>query len=128
MSTPRTLLAEQFTADHGHKVYPYPYSPSEVRAPVIAVWRTDVDPHPSSPGLLRHTLTVNAYVGKALGEEAEDALDDLLDDVLLSLQRVEGVTVTKSERTVFKDVFQGWDITCYADSANVYKQTILAEG
>lgn len=133
MSTPRQTLAAQFIADfpEAYKVYAYPYAPAQVGEPVVAVWRTDVDPHPSTPGLLRHTLTVQAYIGPTLGEKAEATADDLLDAVLLSLQRLPAVTVTGSERKVFGDpetgTFQGWTVKCYADSPNVYKQLILEE-
>lgn len=129
MSTPRETVAARFILDHPtYKVYAYPHAPSEVRSPVIAVWRTDVDPHPQTPALLRHALTVQAYIGPALGEKAEATLDTLLDAVLLSLQRLPGVSVTGSERTIFQDAFQGWTVKCYADSPNVYKQQILTEG
>ncbi len=129
MSTPRTILAEQFTTDHpAHKVYAYPYAPTEVRANVIAVWRADLGPHPASPGKLRHSLIINAYGKATLEERAEAELDDLLDDVMFSLQRIDGVTFDSAERTTFNDAFQGWSIKCHADSANVYKSTILSEG
>lgn len=128
MSTPRETLAAQLRTDHpDYRVFDYPYAPSEVRSPVIAVWRTDVNPHPQSPSMLRHDLTVQAYIGPTVGEKAEATLDDLLDAVLLSLQRLPAVTWTKSERTIFQDTFQGWTVTCYADSPNVYKQLILEE-
>lgn len=128
MSTPRQILAAQFTADHPtYKVYDYPYFPKQVSSPVIAVWRTNMDPHPSGQGLLRHPLTIEAYIGPTVGEKAEATLDDLLDAVMLSLQRLDAVTVTGATRDIFGDVFQGWTIKCYADSPNVYKQLILEE-
>jgi len=132
MSTPRQILATQFRADHAHKVYAFPYLPSEVRAPIIAVWRTDLSPHPQSPNALRHSLIIQAYGGASLEERAEAELDDLLDDVMFSLQRIQNLAIDSAERTVFGDetrgTFQGWVIKCHADSANVYKQTILTEG
>jgi hypothetical protein len=129
MTTPRTLLAEQFTTDHpAHKVYAYPYAPKEIRANVIAVWRTDVGPHPTAAGLLRHSLVINAYAGATIEERAEAELDDLLDDVLLSLQRVDGVTFDTAERSVFAESFQGWTVKCHCDSPNVYKSQVLTEG
>ena len=129
MATPRTTIADQLRADHpDHKVYAYPYAPSEVRANVIAVWRTDVNPHPNSANYLRHSLTINAYGAATLEERAEAELDDLLDDILLSLQRVDGVTFTSAERTVYAESFQGWTVKATADSPNVYKSTVLSEG
>lgn len=128
MTTPRQTVAAQLTTDHpAHKVYAFPYAPKEIRENVICVWRTDMGPHPASPNLLRHNLTIHAYGKATLEERAEAELDDLLDDVMLSLQRT-GVTVTGAERTVFADAFQGWTIKADFDSPNVYKQTILTEG
>lgn len=128
MATPRTTVAAQLMADHPtHKVYAYPYAPTEVRANVIAVWRTDMAQHPTSPKLLRHSLTINAYGKATLEERAEAELDDLLDDIMLSLQRIEGVTFTSAERTVYADNFQGWTVKVTADSPNVYTETVLTE-
>lgn len=128
MATPRQTLAAQLIADYpGHKVYAYPYAPAEIRANVIAVWRTDMAPHPTSPKLLRHSLTINAYGKATLEERAEAELDDLLDDIMLSLQRIDGVTFTSAERTVYADNFQGWTVKVTADSPNVYAATIIEE-
>jgi hypothetical protein len=127
MATPRQTIADQLTADYpGHKVYAYPYAPTEVRANVIAVWRTDLAPHPASPNKLRHSLTIAAYGKATLEERAEAELDDLLDDIMLSLQRL-GVEFTSAERTVFAESFQGWTVKCAFDSENVYRQTIITE-
>jgi hypothetical protein len=127
MTTPRQSVADQLTADHPtHKVYAYPYAPAEVRANVIAVWRTDLAPHPTSPKLLRHVLTINAYGKATIEERAEAELDDLLDDIMLSLQRT-GVEFVSAERTVYAESFQGWTVKCNFDSANVYAATIIEE-
>lgn len=135
MSTPRQTVADQIITDHtlkGYKVYPYPYFPSEVRKPVIAVWRTDLGPHPSTPNALRHSVLIQAYLGKTVGEAVEDTGDDVLDDIMLSLQRVEGISFDTAERTVFgteeTGQFQGWTIKCHGDSTNVYKSQVLTEG
>ena len=134
MATPRQTVADQLRADNEtFKVYAFPYFPAQVgERNVIAVWRTDIAPSPDSPNLLRHSLQLQAMVGPALEEKAEAAGDDLLDAVLLSLQRVPGVGGVSAERTVFGDeergTFQGWLIKCHADSPNVYKSTVLSEG
>lgn len=132
MSTPRTTLAEAFRTDTEYTVHAFPYFPSEVRAPVISVWRTDVDPHPANPNALRHSIQINIFLGVSLEERVEAAADDALDAVMLSLQRLAVVGGITAKRTVFGDeqsgTFQGWLITCHADSANVYKSQILTEG
>ena len=134
MATPRQTVADQLRADNpGFKVYAFPYFPAQVGAdPVISVWRTDVGTSPDSPNLLRHALQLQAMVGPTLEEKAEAAGDDLLDAVLLSLQRLDSVAGITAERTVFGDeergTFQGWLVKFHAESANVYKQTVLTEG
>ena len=133
MATPRTILAEALRADNaGFKVYAFPYFPAQVGDdPVVSLWRTDLAPSPDSPNLLRHSLQIQAMVGPALEERAEAAGDDLLDAVLLSLQRLGTVAGITAERTTFgndeRGTFQGWLIKCHSDSENVYKSTVLAE-
>lgn len=129
MATPRETIAAQLSGDWpGHVVYAYPYAPTtDIRKNALAVYRTDVDPHPTSPNQLRHAVTIDAYGKTKLGTDSEVELDDLLDDILLSLERLAGVTFLKAERKVFKDAFQGWTVTLTADSENVYKTTVRTE-
>ena len=133
MTTPRQTVAAQLRTDNAtFKVHAFPYLPAQVGDdPVISVWRTDLAPSPDSPNNLRHSLQITAIVGPTLEEKAEAAGDDLLDAVLLSLQRLDVVAGISAERTVFGDEvkgqFQGWLIKCHAESPNVYKQTVLAE-
>lgn len=133
MPTPRTTLADALrTENTTFKVYAYPYFPAQVGdSPVISVWRTDLGTSPDSPNLLRHSLQIQAMIGPSLEEKAEAAGDDVLDAVLLTLQRHGKVAGITAERTVFGDTergqFQGWLIKCHADSENVYKQTVLTE-
>lgn len=129
MSTPRQTIAAQLAADNaGWDVYPWAYAPAtDIRRHAVAVYRTDVDPHPQAPGKIRHSVTIDAYGMTKLGERSEDELDTLLDGILLSLQRIEGVTFLKAERNTFKESFQGWTVTCSADSENVYQTTVRNE-
>jgi len=130
MATPRQIIADQLIEDYPTKyaVYPWMYSPAtNISTCAIAVYRTEMADHPDAPNQLRHSIAIDAYGQKTQGEGVEDELDDLLDDIMLSLQRVEGVYDITAKRSVFKDSFQGWAITCSADSANVYKSTILSE-
>lgn len=130
MATPRQTIADQLITDHAtlYSIYPWMYSPTgDLRKCAIAVYRTDLGDHPSTPGALRHSVTIDAYGTKTLGEAAEDELDDLLDDILLSLQRIDGLYGIEAKRSVFKESFHGWTITCTADSPNVYKTAVLNE-
>ena len=132
MPTPRQIIADQFIADHtpakDYAVYPWMYSPTtDLRKPAIAVYRTEVTDHPTDPKQIRHSINIDAYVGKTQGEAVEDDSDDLLDDIMMSLQRIDGVFGITAKRSVFKDAFHGWAITCTADSPNVYKSAVLDE-
>jgi hypothetical protein len=132
MTTPRTLLKAQIVEDHGDKyvVHAFPYFPSQVTKPVIAVYRTGINPHPDTINKLRHPLKVDVFLGSTLEEKVEAAADDAIDDVLLSLLRF-GLTANGATRTIFGDKergeFQGWEITADFDSENVYQATIRSE-
>ena len=131
MATPRQTIADQLLEDYTltkeYAVYPWMYSPtSDLRKPAIAVYRTEVTDHPTAPNQLRHSMAIDAYGKKSMGEGVEDELDDLLDDIMLSLQRL-GVEFTSAERAVFAESFQGWTVKCAFDSENVYRQTVLTE-
>jgi hypothetical protein len=130
MPTPRQSIADQIITDYPTKyaVYPWMYSPTtDLRQCAIAVYRTEVGDHPTRAGDLQHTVSIDAYGKKTQGEAVEDELDDLLDDIMLSLQRLERVYDITAKRSVFKDAFQGWAITCTVSSGNVYKSTVLTE-
>jgi hypothetical protein len=127
MATPRQTIADQLIQDYPTKyaVYPYLYAPAtNISQPSIAVYRTAVEE--SGTGL-SHPVTIDAYGQKTMGEKVEDELDEMLDDIMLSLQRLERVYEIKATRTVFKDTYQGWSITCSVSSGNVYKSAVLDE-
>ena len=126
MATPRQTIADQLIEDYPTKyaVYPFMYSPTtDIRQPAIAVYRTEV----ALADKLTHSLAIDAYGKKSTGEGVEDELDDVLDDIMLSLQRLELVYDITAKRSVFKDSFQGWAITCTVSSGNVYKSAVLDE-
>jgi hypothetical protein len=126
MATPRQTIADQLIEDYPTKyaVYPYLYEPTtDIRKVSIAVYRTEV----ALADQLTHSITIDAYGKKSTGEGVEDELDDVLDDIMLSLQRLERVYDITAKRSVFKDSFQGWAITCTVSSGNVYKSAVLDE-
>jgi len=127
MATPRQTIADQLIQDYPTKyaVYPNLYAPAtNISQPAIAVYRTAVE---ESANGLSHPVTIDAYGQKTMGEKVEDELDEMLDDIMLSLQRLERVYEIKAARTVFKDTYQGWSITCSVSSGNVYKSAVLDE-
>jgi len=129
MATPRQIIAEQLRTDQpDYKVHAFPYLPAEVGAvPVISVWRTDLGTSPDTPQRLRHSLELQAIVGPSVEERAEDYGDDVLDEVLLSLQRVPGVGGVTAARTTFAEKFQGWLVKFHVESENVYQTQVRNE-
>lgn len=131
MSTPRQTIAAQVKADHPDwKVFSYPHKPSNVETghPVVCVFRTEVLPA-SKPQWITHAVTVQAFGAKTMLEAAEDEMDNLLDGVLLSLERVKGYTMQSAKRaTFYEGSLSGWEIEATATSANVYRDTVLKEG
>lgn len=128
--TPRQQLAEQFRADHpAWLVSDFPDVPKQIAKgrPVVSVWRSELVPA-SNRTNLAHEITINGYGAKTVGAGAEDELDDLLDDLLLSLERFPGFILTRAARQSFaNDSIAGWQITGTVLSANVYRSTILTE-
>ena len=130
MATPRETIAAQIATDHPlWLVWPYPDVPKNVAKdrPVVSVWRGTVAPGESRQ-TLRHDLTLNVYGAKRIADGVEDELDDLLDGVMLSLERVDGFRFTQAERQSFaNDTIAGWQITGSVASANVYRSIIIEE-
>lgn len=129
MPTPRQRVAEQIAADNPKwVVLPYAHVPAQVAKsrPVCAVWRSDVDPAVSRQGLT-HAVSVNVYAS-ATGERGEDELDDSLDAVMLSIERLEGFKFERASRQMFSnDTLAGWHIELSQLSENVYRTHILKE-
>lgn len=129
MSTARGQVADAITAAQPlWDVHPYPFVPKQISKarPVVCVYRTDLEP--AENGTLRHALTLNLYGAASVGAGAEDELDANLDEVMLTLQGLEGCVFDSASRQTFNDVIAGWQVTCHVKSHNVYKQQILKDG
>jgi hypothetical protein len=125
--TPRQIVAAQIQTDNtSFTVKDFPTTPTEVRDPYIVVWRSDVE-EAETPLALKHTLTINAYGARTVGAEAEAALDDLLDALMISLQRIPGFVLDKAERSTFADTFHGWKITGHVHTENYPRSTVIGE-
>jgi hypothetical protein len=129
-TTPRQQLAAQIADDHPDWIVAdFPLVPSQVRRgkPVVSVWRSDVTPAPNRP-LLAHELTLHVYGSKVQGVEAENELDDILDGVMLSIERYKGCIFTRATRRQFADdAFSGFEILALAYSPNIYRAAVLQE-
>lgn len=74
------------------------------------------------------TLTHECNIEVLIGKPNEDDLDEALDEVLLSLQRIPGITWSNASRKIFDDKYHGYEITVSATSANIYKTLIASKG
>lgn len=130
MSTPRQTVAEQLEADHPDwKVLPYAFQPSNVELghPIVTVFRSEVAPG-STVLVLDHKVTIFAFGSGTKAEAAEDEMDEILDGVLLSLERIGGYTVQSAKRGDFyNQTLSGWHIETTMTSANVYRDAVMRE-
>lgn len=129
-TTPRQQVAAQILTDRpGWIVVPYPFTPASVAParPVVTVIRSDLSPGSRLTGLT-HELQINLYGAGTVGAKTEDSLDDFLDEIMLSLERVGGFKFDKASRMTYRDeTLAGWQITGSVQSANVYRQAVQNE-
>jgi len=129
VDTPRQQLAARIQTDHPTWVVKdYPEEPKQVRKgkPFISVYRADVAPEGRQH--LGHELTIHVYGSRVLDAAAENELDNILDGVLLSIERYEGCLFRKASRRNFaNDTFAGFEITATVFSSNVYRSTVIQE-
>jgi hypothetical protein len=129
MDTPRQQLAARIQEDNsGWIVHDYPVIPKQVRKdePVVSVWRSAVVP--AGRLHLSHELTLHVYGAKVIGAPAEAELDNILDAVLLSIERYEGCILGRVDRRQFaNDAFGGFEISVSVYSANIYRSAVLQE-
>lgn len=130
MTTPREDLAAQLAADNPDwTVLAYQFQPANVSPgkPIVTVWRGELAPGDSAL-TLNHKLTVFAFGSRTAGAEAEAEMDDILDGVLLSLERLSGWKFESARRGVFYEgTLSGWHIEASALSKNVYREVVMTE-
>lgn len=89
--------------------YPFGLDPKELKRPAVAVFRETVGQEPAS---LEHGFIIQIFTPHSEAtEKSEDALDTLLDTVLVALRRLAVVTFKEAKRQVLAEQFQGWEIT-----------------
>lgn len=128
MPTVRQEVAAGIAGDNpAYRVDDYPNTPAQVtpNAPYVDVYLTDLAQN--GEGSLTHTLRVDCYAGRTLGAEAEDEAETIRDAVLLSLQRLDHVTWSTCQRSVFHETYIGYQITAEFTSRHVYAETIRQE-
>lgn len=129
MDTPRQQLAAQIQADHPEWIVKdYPDEPKQVRQgkPFVSVWREAVVPAPRTH--LDHELKLHVYGSRVQDAAAENELDNILDGVMLSIERYAGCRFTRADRRNFaNEAFAGFEITVATYSPNVYRAAVLNE-
>lgn len=125
--TVRAQIAAQIKADNpGYGVVAYGVvAPDNLGAGKVrvSVFRKSLD---IGTNRLTHNMIIQVVAaGTTLA--AEDNLDAVLDQVILSLGRMPGVIVTSADRVVHGDTFIGYDITAEAVSTDVYREIISQE-
>jgi hypothetical protein len=130
MATARNIIADAIKADNPpFIVRNFPELPENVPTGKahVSVWRDEVKTVDKAPNVLEHPLVIQVISSVTSGSAAEDAADDALDAVLLSLQRIEGLTWTSAERMDFAEAFVGYKISASVFSENVYLSQVLKE-
>lgn len=129
MATPRTTIANAIKVDNAtFIVRDYPASPPDNLSAGkvhVSVWRTELNEVKGTSNALEHVLMIEVVVSVTSGVAAENTADDALDDILVSLQRLEGVSWSTAKRTIFDDSYVGYQITASLLSSNVYRTYIL---
>lgn len=123
----RSQIAAQIKADNpGYGVVAFGAAAPEnlgARKVRVSVFRKSLD---IGTNRLTHNMTIEVITA-GFSEAAEDGLDAVLDQVILSLGRMPGVVVTSAERATFDDKFLGYQITAEAVSTDVYREIIAQE-
>lgn len=122
MSSVREMIGTQISTDNPTYFVKTELAsaPDNLSGTRVHVFRSGLSKSASS---LTHECTVEVMIGKL----NEDELDDALDNILLSLQRIEGLDWSAVNRRIFDEKYHGYEITCSANSANVYRSAILNE-
>lgn len=120
MTSIRAQIAARIKADNpGVDVHAFGYVPDDLRRPAVVIFRESVSQETAS---LSHSFVIQVYGVQGYATEAtEDALDTLLDGVLVALRRLGVVAFKEAKRQVLADLFQGWEITVTWSSEDYIK-------
>lgn len=122
MSTARVILADQIKADNPEYVvknYPAP-APDNATKPHVFVYRTSLAP---SQNNLEHELEIAIFTGTTvLSSDSEERLGAVLDQVILSIERINGFLWTRADR-----VEDGYKVSVQVVSQNHYKNIVREE-
>jgi len=107
------VLKENLPADYA--VLAYVKALDNIAKPVVMVHRSKLSKAPL--GHLDHTATLHVLVPETLGQEAEDAADTALENVLGLVEQMNNLEWTTADRATYTN-FTGWEITLTASTKN----------
>lgn len=127
--TVRAIIAEQIRTDNPSwlvREYASPAPDALSKGKVFcSVSRASLVPREQAYALT-HNIIIEVLVSSQ-GATTEDDSDEALDRVLLSLQRIPGVSWDRATRAAFDSRFFGYQVEASADSKNVYRQQVIEE-
>ena len=119
--TVRELIAEQIKADSPtYVVKPYAAAKPEVEKPTVYVYRETLTNSPQTASVMSE-LKVALMVPGLPSVANENALEDFLYDVLVSINALNFTQWSKAERTTFFESYSGYEISVQANTENIYK-------
>ena len=96
----------------GYNIFPAPQSLDTITKPTLALIRTNVEKAPEAPlGFHMNTLSLWVICPITLANKSEDALDDLLEEVLEALDEVAVTRWSTAERSVWGDANPAYNIS-----------------
>lgn len=114
------VFRDELPADY--HVMAYVKTLDNTARPVVMVHRSEVSKE--SLGHLGHAITLHVLVPESLGEEAEDAADKALEDVLRLVEAMNNLDWSKATRAPYEN-FTGWEITLTANTKNYLGEPVV---
>ncbi len=129
MATVREQIADRIIEDNpAYWVTPHPRSiPENLGAGKVCVSVSREELTAPSANVLTHRIRVELAIGGQYTANTEDLLDEALDNLLLSVQRLDGVRFVRAGRVAFDEKWPGYQVDLEADSNNVYRETVIQE-
>ena len=118
----RDYIADKIKADNSAFIvdrYPREY-PDNLSAgkTYVQVFREGVSR--ANDGL-KHSLKVGVFVAKQEGNQAENDLEGALDQILLSLESLDGVSWEEAARVVYGGKWNAYEVSVALNTNNAYR-------
>jgi hypothetical protein len=128
LSTHRQIIADRIKADNPDFIVKAfaasaPTALGKGKAQV-AVWRESIKPNQNS---LESSMTVQILCNSGDSPSFEEDLEGVLDQVILSIERIPGVLWTEAVKGIYDEKYFGYQLTVTLHSPNVYKSIVRQE-